>query len=250
MIRAIALRELRSLFLSPLAWVVLAVLQLILGFLFLVHVDLFMNAQSQLLGMAAAPGLTEIVVAPLLGNAAVILLLAVPLMTMRLVAEERRNRTLPLLFSAPVSMTQIILGKYAGIVAFLLIVVVLIGVMPLSLLLGGTLDYGLFASGLLGLALLLAAFAAVGLFMSTLSQSPTIAAMATFGVLLLLWIVDWSNGSAGSAQEALHYLSLINHYEPFLKGVFDSADAAYYVLIIVLFLALSVRRLDGDRVGG
>lgn len=250
MILTIALRELRSLFLSPLAWVILAVLQLILGFLFLVHVDLFMNAQTQLLGMPSAPGLTEVVVAPLFSNAAVILLLAVPLMTMRLVAEERRNRTLPLLFSAPVSMTEIIVGKYVGIVLFLFILAALIALMPLSLLLGGTLDYGLFLSGLFGLALLLAAFAAVGLFMSTLSQSPTVAAIATFGVLLLLWIVDWSGGADGAGTALLRYLSIINHYEPFLKGVFDSADAAYYLLFIALFLTLSVRRLDADRVGG
>jgi len=247
---AIALRELRSLFLSPLAWVVLAVLQLILSFLFLVHVDLFMSAQSQLLGMPAAPGLTEIVVAPLLSNAAIILLLAVPLMTMRLVSEERRNRTLPLLFSAPVSMSEIVLGKYLGMVSFLFIVIALIALMPLSLLFGGKLDYGLFLSGLLGLGLLLSAFAAVGLFMSSLSQSPTVAAIATFGMLLLLWIIDWSGGTGSAGKETLHYLSLINHYEPFLKGVFDSADAAYYLLFIALFLALSIRRLDADRMGG
>ena len=249
MIFTIALRELRSLFLSPLAWVILAVVQLILAFLFLSHVDLFLSVQSRLLGMEGAGGLTDFVVAPLLGNTAIVLLLVVPLITMRLVAEERRNRTLSLLFSAPVSMTEIILGKYLGVVLFLLVVIGMVVLMPLSLLTGGGLDLGMFASGVLGLTLLLAGFAAVGLFMSTLSQYPTIAGITTFGVLFLFWVLDWS-GEGPASKEVLAYLSLLNHYEPFLRGVFDSADAVYYLLFITVFLVLSVRRLDADRLGG
>ncbi len=249
MIFTIALRELRSLFLSPLAWIILAVVQLILAFLFLSHLDLFPSVQARLLGMEGAGGLTDFVVAPLLGNTAIVLLLVVPLMTMRLVAEERRNRTLTLLFSAPVSMTEIILGKYLAIVLFLLVVIAMVILMPLSLLLGGGLDFGMFAAGLLGLTLLLAGFAAVGLFMSTLSHSPTIAGVTTFGLLFLFWVLDWS-GEGVASKKVLAYLSLLNHYEPFLRGVFDSADAVYYVLFIAVFIALSIRRLDADRLGG
>ncbi len=245
----IAARELRALFLSPLAWTVLGIVQLILGFLFLSQLDLFMNLQSRLLGLEHPPGVTEAVVAPLFGNAAVILLLTVPLLTMRVVSEERRNRTLPLLFSAPVSMSEIVLGKYLGIVAFLGVVVVLVALMPLSLLLGARLDYGTFASGLLGLMLLLAGFAAVGLFMSTLTQHPTVAAIASFGALLLLWVLDWSTDLSAGGGSLFAYLSLLNHFEPFLKGVFDTADAAYLVLFTATFLILSIRRLDADRVG-
>ena len=249
MIFTIALRELRSLFLSPLAWVVLAVVQLILAFLFLSHLDLFLSVQSRLLGMEGAGGVTEFVVAPLLGNTAIVLLLVVPLITMRLVAEERRNRTLSLLFSAPVSMTEIVLGKYLGVVLFLLVIISMVVLMPLALLAGGGLDLGMFASGVLGLTLLLAGFAAVGLFMSTLSQYPAIAGITTFGVLFLFWVLDWS-GEGLASKSTLAYLSLLNHYEPFLRGVFDSADAVYYLVFIAVFLVLSVRRLDADRVGG
>lgn len=247
MILTIATRELRSLFLSPLAWVILAVVQLILAYLFLNHVELYLSFQSRLLGLETPVGVTEVVVAPLLSNAAIVLLLVVPLVTMRLVSEERRNRTLPLLYSAPVSMTEIVVGKYLGILLFLLIILGLVALMPLSLLLGGTLDYGMFAAGLLGLGLLLAGFAAVGLFMSTLTQYPTVAAVSTFGVLLLSWVLDWSGGGGSGT---LAYLSLLNHYEPFLNGIFDSADAVFHVAVIVVFLALSVRRLDADRLGG
>lgn len=249
MIFTLAARELRSLFLAPLAWVVLAVVQVISALLFLLMIDSFMAVQTRLLGMDGAPGVTEAVAMPLFSNVAVILLLATPLLSMRLISEERRNRTLSLLFSTPITMTEIVLGKYLALLAFLAIVVVLVGLMPLALLVGTTLDWGLLAAGALGLMLLLAAFAAVGLFMSSLVQSPTIAAVATFGALLLLWIIDGA-GAVGATQEMLRYLSLTSHYQAFLKGVFDSADALYYLLFIAFFLGLSIRRLDADRLGG
>lgn len=248
MIFTLAGRELRSLFISPLAWSILAVVQLILAYMFLTQLDLFMNLQARLLGMAGAPGVTEIIVAPILGNAAVVLLLVVPLLTMRLVSEERRSQTLSLLFSAPLSMTEIVLGKFLGVMGFLLVTVLMIVLMPLSLLLGGGLDLGMLAAGVLGLVLLLAAFAAVGLFMSTLTVQPTIAAVSSFGVLLLLWIIDWAGSNdSGQASELFAYLSLLRHFESLLKGVFDSADLLYYLLFVTLFLVLSIRRLDAER---
>jgi ABC-2 type transport system permease protein len=249
MIFTIGIRELKSLFLSPLAWSILAVVQLILAYLFLGRIELFQVYQPQLMAMESAPGVTEIILPDLLGNAAIILLLVVPLLTMRLVAEERRNRTLALLFSAPLSMTEIVLGKFLGILLFLLILLALIALMPLSLLAGAGLDLGLLASGFLGLALLLASFAAVGLFMSTVTQYTTVAAISTFGALLLFWILDWS-GQGFAGGNRLAYLSLFNHYKPFLDGIFDSADAVYHLLLITTFLVLSIRRLDADRLGG
>lgn len=249
MIFTIGLRELKSLFLSPLAWSILAVVQLILAYLFLGRIEVIQMYQAQLMAMDGAPGVTEIILPDLLGNAAIILLLVVPLLTMRLVAEERRNRTLALLFSSPLSMTEIVLGKYLGILLFLLVLLLLIALMPLSLLAGARLDFGLLAASFLGLALLLAGFAAVGLFMSTLTQYTTVAAISTFGALLLFWILDWS-GQGFTGGNWLAYLSLFNHYKPFLDGIFDSADAAYHVLLITTFLVLSIHRLDADRLGG
>jgi ABC-2 type transport system permease protein len=246
MILVIARRELRALFLSPLAWTLLAVIQALTAFLFLARVELFQVYQPQLAGMDNAPGVTEVVVPDLFANAAIVLLLVVPLLTMRLIAEERRNKTLALLFSAPVSMSEIVLGKYLGVLLFLLVVLGLIALMPLSLLAGGGLDAGILFSASLGLLLVLGSFTAVGLFMSTLTQHPTIAAIGGFGMLLLFWILDWSARGTG----LFAYLSLFNHYKPFLEGVFDSADALYHVLLIATFLVLSIRRLDADRLGG
>jgi len=248
MIFTIARHELRRLFLSPLAWIILAVVEFILAWMFLQHVESFLAIQSQLLGMSGEYGVTEVVSTPLFGNAAIVLLLVVPLISMRLVTEERRNKTLPLLFSAPLSMTEIVLGKHLGLYTFLLIQLLLITLMPLSLLAGGGLDFGLLASGLLGLALLLGGFAAVGLFMSTLTQHQTVAAVSTFGMLLFFWLLDWAR--IGTGGGTLPYLSLLNHTEPFLKGLFDTRDVVYHLLFITTFLALSVRRLDMDRLGG
>ncbi len=251
MIGHIAARELRSLFLSPLAWSILAVVQFILAFLFLGQLDEYLRLQPQLALLEAPPGLTEIIVAPLFGTATIILLLVVPLVTMRLVSEERRNRTLPLLLSAPVSMTEIVLGKYLGVLGFLGIMLALITAMPASLLAAGELDRGLFAAIVLGVALMLAAFAAAGLFISTLTAQPTVAAVGTFGLLLLLWIIDWAGGAAAPGSGQLFgYLSLQRHYEALLRGLFDSSDIIYYLLFIATFLVLSIRRLDAERLQG
>ncbi len=245
MIFTIAGKELRSLFMSPLAWTILAVVEFLMAYLFLGQLEFFLQLQAQLAALDNAPGVTELVVSRSLANASIILLLIIPLLTMRLISEERRNQSLPLLFSAPLSMTEIILGKYLGVMGFLLIQLGLIALLPLSLYLGGTLDTGLFAAGLLALFLLCAAFSAIGLYISTLTAQPTVAAVATFGALLLLWIIDWSGG--GDTESVLHYVSILRHYESLLGGVFKSSDVIYYLLVIATFITLSIRRLDADR---
>ena len=247
MIFTIAGRELRSLFLSPLAWAILGVVQFIYAWLFLSQVETFMSLQSRLATLEGAPGVVDIVVAPLFANAAVLLLLITPLITMRVLSEERRNRTLSLLFSAPISMTEIIVGKYLGVLSFILILIGMLALMPLSLLVGTDLDLGKLAAGLLGLTLVVSAFTAIGIFMSSLTEQPTVAAITTFGLLLLLWILDWAGNSGAPVSGLLGYLSVLNHYEPLLKGLFSSVDVIYYLLITVLFLGFSIRRLDADR---
>ncbi len=249
MIFTIAWRELRTLFLSPLAWVIFVVVPLLLTILFLGRLVAYTDQYAPVYAMTEnAIGITEFIVPPLLWTASIIFLIVVPLLTMRVFAEERRSKTLTLLFSAPVSITEIVLGKYFGVLGFLFTVLALIGLLPLSLLTGGALDFGLLASGLLGLALVLAGFAAVGVFMSSLTQYAAVAAIGAFGTLLLFWVLDWSSQGLHSGG-LLEYLSLANHYLPFLQGLFDSTDALYHLLLIVTFLTLSIRRLDADRLG-
>ncbi|HET7921825.1 MAG TPA: ABC transporter permease subunit [Gammaproteobacteria bacterium] len=247
MIFTIAWRELRQMFLSPLAWCVLAVIQFILGWMFLVQVDQFLKYSPSLAGNPAAPGVTDFISAGLFGSASIVLLMVVPLMSMRLVAEERRSGSLSLLLSAPVSMTEIVLGKYLGLLWFLLIMLGMILLMPLSLASGTHLDYGKLFAGVIGLALVLGAFAAVGLFMSTLTRQPVIAAVSGFGILLLLWVINWAGGGDARYSAVFHYLSLLDHYGSLLRGVFDTSDVVYYLLFIATFLVLSIRRLDALR---
>ena len=247
MIGTIAAREFKTLFLSPMAWSILAVVQLIIAYLFLAQLDTYMLLAPRLAGIGAAPGVTDVVVAPVLGNAAVILLLIAPLITMRVLSEERRARTLSLLLSAPISMTEIVIGKYLGILMFFLVLLGMLALMPLALLVGTDLDLGKLASGLLGLTLLLGAFAAAGLFMSSLTEQPTVAAVSSFGLLLLLWIVDWAGSSGTEGSGVLAYVSMLRHFESLLKGVFNSTDVAYYLLFILTFVVLTIQRMDRDR---
>ncbi|MCK4843263.1 MAG: ABC transporter permease subunit [Methylococcales bacterium] len=247
MIFSIASRELRTLFLSPLAWSILAVVQFILAYLFLTQIETFSSFQAQLANIDNAPGLTHIIVLPLFSNAAIILLLVTPMLTMRLICEERRNKTLSLLLSAPLSGTEIILGKYLGILAMLMLIVSLIFLMPLSLLLGGDLDYGKFFCNVLALSLLVAAFSSLGLYMSCIASYPTIAAISSFGLLLLLWILDWSAGIKGQQNDVFQYLSLLKHFQSLQSGLLNTLDISYFLLFIGTFLILSIRRLENDR---
>lgn len=241
----IARKELQSLFFSPLAWVVLAVVQFIMAWIFLVQVDAFAETQSQYaMYQRNPPGVGDLIVAPLFSTAAIVMLMVIPLLTMRLIAEEKRSGTIALLRAAPVSTLTIILGKFIATLFFLAIMITLLGAMPLSLAAGTELDLGRLVSGMLGLFLMSAAFASVGLFMSTLTSQPVVAAISTFGLLLLLWLINVAGAQTDSVSS---WLSLLGHYQAMLRGVFATADLVYYLVVISVFIAFSVRRLDAER---
>jgi len=247
MIRTLAAKELRSLFVSPLAWVLLALLQIVTAWIFLMRLDTFMELQPRLAQLANAPGATELIVAPTFSAAAMVLLMAVPLLSMRLIAEERRNRTMVLLMSAPVSMTHIVLGKFTGLFIFLAIPIVLVMLMGSSLGLGTQIDVGLLGANALGLALLLATFTAVGLFASSLTRQPVVAALLALGLLLGSWLASLANPDPAGLMQML---SVTRRFESFNAGMIDSADVIWHVLAITVFLALAIRQLDRDRLVG
>ncbi len=256
MIFTIAGKELKALFASPLAWVVLTFVQVVLAFGFLKRLDDFMQIQPQLVQMPSPPGITELVASPVFATLAIILLFAVPLLAMRLIAEERRNQTMVLLLSAPLSLTEIVLGKFAGLVAFLWLIVGLTTLMPLSLLLGGHLDFGLLASLVIGLALLAACFSAVALYASCLTAQPFVAAMIAFGLLLgmLLAGETAADGLRGRGwtvpAELAQVLSPLKNFESFAKGMLDSYSVVCMLLLLAVFLILTIRRLDAVRLRG
>ena len=129
----------------------------------------------------------------------------------------------------------------------LLLIVLMTSLMPLSLLLGGELDLGKFACNILALSLLVAAFSSLGLYMSCIASHPTIAAIASFGLLLLLWILDWSSGIKGQQSDIFQYLSILKHFQSIQSGLLSTVDLSYFLLFTCTFLILSIRRLENDR---
>ncbi len=245
---AIARNELYRLFLSPIAWVFLGLSLTLLAYLFLTHVDNFIAIQARVSAIPGAPGVTDLIIGPIFSNAATVLLLICPFITMRLIAEERRNDSLCLLVSAPLSSLQIVLGKYLGTSLFFLIWLIMISLMPLSLLMGSNIDLGVVLSSFLGLLLLVSTFTAIGLYLSSLTKQPTIAAISTFATLFLLWIIDWAGDqSSVNSSELFNWLSLLSHFQPLIRGQVNTSDLAYYIIITSLFLLFTVRRLDSER---
>ncbi len=248
---SIGFTEFKRLFNTPLAWSVLAILQFILALMFLMLVEQFIGVvQPQMATSANPPGVTDIVIAPLYLWAGIIMLAVMPIMTMRSFAEERMNKTLTLLLSSPLSSTQIVLGKFFGILLFVIVIVLMLLLMPLSLTLGTELDWGKVLTSSFGLFLLLSSFAAAGLFLSSLTSQPIIAAISSFGLLLLLVVLYLSGKSQSNGSELFIYISHFSHFLPFLDGLFDTSDLVYYLLFIVGFLILTIRKLDNDRLLG
>jgi len=247
MILTIAAKEIRALFLSPLAWALLCAVQVIIAFIFLDNLSDFVDQQANINPDTHPEGASLIVIAQTYATVGFIMILVVPLMTMRMIADERRQKTLTLLLSSPVTSFDIVLGKYFGVMGFFLVMHIMLMLMPLSLYLGGSIDSGLLAADILALFLLLCSFCAVGLYFSTLTSEPAIAAATTLGTLLLLWILNVVVSSSGGFSW-LTYLSAQNHYGVLLRGVFSSLDIIYFLILIFLFLSLAVRRLNYERI--
>jgi len=246
MIGRIARHEFRGLSATPLAWVFLALGQFLLAWLFLALVEQYQaRYQPLLVKLNASLGATDLVAMPFLADPRLLmlLLLAAALLAMRLIAEERRHQTLPLLLAAPLSSTEIVLGKYLGALCFGVLLVALWGGMLCGLLLGTQLDLGRLLASLLGLLLLTASLFALALWMSTLTSQPAVAAVAAFAGGLLLLLLQ-----QGGEYGVVAYLSPLSHYQRFLRGEVALADLAFFGVLITGFLALAIHRVDALRV--
>ena len=248
---AIAHKELKSYFASPIAYVMIAVFALIFGFFFTSILDIFREQAAQLTSLgrsAPAVNLNEQLIRPVLGNVSVILLFTLTLITMRTFAEEKRSGTMELLLTSPITDLQIVLGKFLG--AMGLIAAMLAITLPHLLLMYYFADpeWKPIATAYLGFFLMAACFVAVGLFISSLTRNQIIAGMATFGVFLILWIISWLGGTMGPTGEAiLQYLSLTGHFEDFTRGVIDTRHLVYYTSFIIFGLFLTVRSVETER---
>lgn len=247
MIFTIVRKEFRSLFATPSTWLMLGALQFIFAWFFLARLDAFLQVQAQLAQIANAPGATLAVATPLFGTLALIMMMLVPAFTMRLIAEERRNQTLTLLMTAPVSSAQIVLGKFIGLLLFLLLIITGCTLMVLVLAAGTQLDFGLLLSNALGLLLLSAAYAALGLYISSLTIQPIVAAIATLAALFGLWLVEIS---AVDNDNAWRVLAPTSHFQSFNVGLLNSSDLIFFLLFCGAFLLLTIRRLHNNRIYG
>ena len=248
MIFQVARKELKSMFSSPMGWVILSLLMFAFGTYYLNGVNDYFAVMSGAMRPAERTGVTQFVGQVVYGFASFIVLFAVPLLSMRLISEERRSQTLPFLFSAPISLTEIVLGKFFGLVLFLGIVVVYIGVMLCTLNIWADIDFGYIIANSIGLLLMVASFSALGLYFSSMTQQPVVAAILTFIALFALMFLD--RFFAGDPSNTLASLSLTRHFQTFSSGLIDTADIAYFLLFIITFLTLTVRRLDADRLRG
>lgn len=243
---ALIRKELTTLFVSPLAWTLLGVMQFILAWIFLQQLESFSTLQSRFTGQENAPGITDLVATPLISSAGILLIFIIPLLTMRSFADEYRLGTIRLLLASPAGSGQLVAGKFAALILFLSISLILTAAMPLSLLVSTTLDFGKLAAGLLALLLMTGATVAVGLFMSSITESPAVAAVSTYGVLLFMWITGHTGYSSANdeyTRNLITELSFAPHFDALLTGLVNSADIAFFVVITGLLLALTSKQL-------
>jgi ABC-2 type transport system permease protein len=247
---AVTRLEWRRLLVRPLAWVLAALTLAWLAWNFTLLLGHFLAGQIQRAAQPDGPGFVDLVGVPLLGQLAQLAFLVVPLLGMSVIAGERRNGTLSLMFAAGVPASRIVLGKYLALLGWLLLWLALTLAMPLVLMHATHFDWGKLAAASLGLALMLATLGAVAVACSSFASHPAIAAAAALVIALALWSVNLGAQLAGINGGAINWLAMSSHLQPLLRGLVSSADIAWFVLLTALSLALATRRLDADRERG
>lgn len=247
---AIARKELRAYFASPIGWVLIGFFALLYGYFFYALLAFF-ERQSMQMGMGMGPqsmNVNQQLITPLLMNVTVVLLFILPMVTMRTYAEEKRSGTIELLLTSPLTDWQIILGKFAGAMllyaAMLAVTLIHMGL----LFLYGTPEWKPVLTGYLGLLLVGGCFISVGLFISSLTKNQIVAGAITFAVFLMLWVINWIGTFVGpTAQAILQHLSITEHFDDFARGVLDSKHLVYYTSFIIFGLFLTAKSVDSER---
>ena len=251
-ILAIAHKELRQYFVSPMAYVSMGAFAVIYGWFFIVSLNFLVRVSMQAgmgMGGPQTVNINEYMMRPLFGNTAVVMLMVLPALTARTYAEEKRSGTIELLLSSPLTELQIILGKFLGALTLFTAMLGVTLVHVAILFLYGEPEPGPILSGYLGLWLMGASFISVGLLISSASRNQMVAAVVTFGVLLMFWVVSWIGepSSGSTTYDVLAYLSILDHFDDFSKGVIDTKHLAYYVSFITFGLFLTVKSVDSER---
>lgn len=244
MILIIARKELRSLFATPMGWLVLAIFQAIVGTYYSLSFNQYFEIMQSAHWQVQRIGLTQFMAEGVFGVAAVLMLFVVPLVSMKLISEERKNQTMALLMSAPLSMSELILGKLLGIISYLSLLIVSMVLMIALLLPWAEIDLPYLLTHAFGLWLLMLASSALGLYISCLTANPILAAFCSLTVLTFWLLLD--KFFSDDAQALFHDFSLMQHYRQFALGILNSYDILFFVLFAGFFVLLAIRRLHAD----
>src|SRR4029079_4322454 len=249
---AIAQKELRSYFASPIGYIVLGFFARLYGWFYVTMLNYFVR-QSMQVSQFGGPGaeamnVNQVMLRPLVQNVTILLLFLMPMVTMRSYAEEKRSGTIELLLTSPLTDLEIILGKFLGALS-LWAMALAISLIHIAILFAfGRPEWKPIATAYLGLLLMGGCFISVGLLISSLTNNQIIAGMATFGVFLLLWVVNWIGSFSGPTVDKItQYLSIIDHFDDFAKGIIDTSHLIYYISFISFGLFLTAKSVDSER---
>lgn len=247
-IMAVFKKEITIAFSSPIFYTATFIFMVVSGYFFYTNAMIytirsFQAGQNPFL--AERLNLSDFVVKPFFGDMAIVLLLMLPLITMRSYAEEKKMGTIELLFTYPISDGAVLAGKFAASM-FTLLTMLVGTLLPLILLeTFAHLDWGLILSGYLGILLLGASFIALGIFTSSLTENQIIAAVLSFGAFLLFWIIGWAKSFAGpTLGSILEHISIVVHLDSFVRGLIDSRDLVFYLVFIFFWLFVTLRFLN------
>ena len=247
---AIAHKELRGYFASPIGFIVVGFFALLYGVFFVAIVRFFVtqSMQAGIMGGAQSMNVNQQVIRPLFQNVTVVALFLLPMVTMRTYAEEKRSGTIELLLTSPVTDFEIVMGKFLGAMALYAVMLSVTIIHIAVLYLYGRPEWKPIVVAYVGFLLFGACFVSVGLFISSLSKNQIVAGTVTFAVFLCLWIITWIGNIFGPAGEKVAtYLSIIDHFDDFTKGVIDTSHLIYYVSFITFGLFLTAKSVDSER---
>ena len=247
-ILAIAGKELRSYFSSPIAYIIIGFFLLPFGVFFYLYLQSFVRQSLQMNQFGGAMNINQQVIRYVLQNASVIILFIMPMITMRTYSEEKRSGTIELPLTSPLTDVEIVFGKFFGALglylAMLLTTLLYIGI----LFIYGNPEWRPLVAAYLGLLLMGGAFVSLGLFISSTTNNQIVAGVVTFVVFLLLWIIGWFADSAGPTIGPItSYLSITEHFDDFAKGIIDTKHVVYYLSFIAMGLFLTMKSVDSER---
>jgi ABC-2 type transport system permease protein len=245
---AIAQKELRSYFASPIAYVIIGLFALLFGYFFYAYLNFFVMQSQQMMMGGGTPNINQQMIRMVLLNSAVIILFIMPMITMRTYAEEKRSGTIELLLTSPVTDVQIILGKFLGAMGLYAAMLAVTLLYMAILFVYGNPEWKPVATGYLGLLLMGGCFISVGLLISSLTKNQIVAGIVTFAVFLMLWVINWIGENASqTTREIVNYLSITEHFDDFARGVIDTKHLVYYLSFITFGLFLTVKSVDSER---